>query len=92
MAKCFCSRHFLNYELPRPKGSAPRQPFVDAADVDGRNLWEESFDQFVDRKAGNSAKGFDVSFAQSSALVGLAAPWMSWVAQVLILMRNLLTS
>lgn len=37
-----------------------------------RFLWEESFDNFVDHKiSGPTARGFDVTFEDSMALVGL---------------------
>eukprot|EP00435_Cladocopium_sp_Y103_P036935 s2240_g9.t1 len=50
LLQTFNARHFLNYELPRlGREGMPRQPAVDAADLDPRFLWEESFDQFVDR-------------------------------------------
>lgn len=47
-----------------------------------RFLWEESFDNFVDHKfSGPTARGFDVTFEDSMALVGLpeALKRMVWV-------------
>lgn len=77
LLQTFNARHFLNYELPRhgrvaTESPRPVRPPLDAADLDPRFLWEESFDQFVDRRPGPTGRGFDVSFAESMALVGLA--------------------
>lgn len=75
LLQTFNARHFLNYELPRQERhtATPASPPVDAADMDPRFLWEESFDHFVDRRvSGPTGRGFDVSFAESMALVGLA--------------------
>lgn len=79
LLQSFNARQLLNHERPRRRGEAPRRPPEDAADLDTAGLWEETFGSFEDSKPqGPQGRGFDVSFHEISALVGLAEPWCSF--------------
>ncbi|CAJ1409212.1 unnamed protein product [Effrenium voratum] len=66
------SRHFLNFERYRAKGSS-REGLVDATDVDDGNLFEESFGGHTDSKPrGPAAVGVDVTFEGARDVFGLA--------------------
>jgi len=66
-------RHLLNFERYRDRAASPHAGLVDATDVDGEHLWEESFGGHKDTKPrGPAAVGLDVSFAAAHDLVGLA--------------------
>ena len=69
----FNSRHFLNFERYRLKGSQPHTGLVDATDVDSQDLFEESFGGHTDSKPrGPAGVGIDVSFEGANDIFGLA--------------------
>ncbi|CAE8591126.1 unnamed protein product [Polarella glacialis] len=69
------SKHFLNFERYRIQHAPARHSdaLVDATDVDGRDLWQESFGGHTDTKPrGPAAVGVDVFFEDAVEVYGLA--------------------